>query len=151
MGDQQADAAAGVGSDDQWWARADHGGIVDERVGWGGLLLSVRDGLDLRTRGRLRRHLRDAVGAGVQRIVVDGGRLGDVDALTLAALVSARVGMGPSGRVAIVAVAPHAQLVIGAAGVAGGMAVFSDRDAAIAYVTGRDAEPRFARSSLILR
>ena len=148
MGGQGVQA---VRSDDEWWAEADHGGVVEERVGWGGLLLSVPDGLDGATRGRLRSRLRDAVGAGVRRIVLDLGSTEDVDALTLAALVSARVGMGDGGRVALVAASRHAQLMVSASGADAAVPVFTHRDDAIDYVTGRTGEPRFTRSSLVLR
>ena len=102
-----------------------------------GLLLAVSGELDLATAPGLRERLAAAVDSGMTRIVVDLREVTFMDSIGLAAIVHARSRLRAAGRLALV-VAPdsYAQLVLDIAGMPRALAIFADRDAAVAHVCG---------------
>jgi anti-sigma B factor antagonist len=102
-----------------------------------GHLLAVSGELDLATAPGLRERLGAAVDSGISRIVVDLREVTFMDSIGLAAIVHARSRLRAAGRLALV-VAPdsYAQLVLDIAGMPRALAVFADRDAAVAHVCG---------------
>jgi len=111
-------------------------GLAEEPLP-GGLVLAVSGELDLATAPELRERLGAAVDSGMTRVVVDLHDVTFMDSVGLAAVLHARSRLGASGRLALV-VAPdsYAQLVLEITGMPRALAIFADRDAAIAHVRG---------------
>ena len=103
----------------------------------GGLVLAVSGELDLATAPDLRERLGTAIDCGMTRIVVDLQDVTFMDSIGLAAILHARSRLRAVGRLALV-VAPdsYAQLVLEIAGMPRALAIFANRDAAIAHVRG---------------
>jgi anti-sigma B factor antagonist len=100
-------------------------------------LLAVSGELDLATAPSLRERLGAAVDSGTTRIVLDLSAVTFMDSIGLAAIVHGRRRLQADGRLALV-VAPdsYAHLVLEIAGMPRALAIFADRDAAIAHVSG---------------
>jgi anti-sigma B factor antagonist len=111
-------------------------GLTEEPLA-GGLVLAVSGELDIATAPGLRERLGAAVDSGMTRIVVDLRRVTFMDSIGLAAVVHARSRLRAGGRLALV-VAPdsYAQLLLEMTGMPRALAIFADRDAAIAHVRG---------------
>ena len=111
-------------------------GLTEEPLP-GGLVLIVSGELDLATAPDLRERLGEAVDSGMKRIVVDLREVTFMDSIGLAAVVNARSRLRASGRLALV-VAPdsYPELVLEIAGMPRALAIFADRDEAIAHVGG---------------
>jgi anti-sigma B factor antagonist len=111
-------------------------GLAEEPLP-GALLLTVSGELDLASAPELRKRLATAVDSGMTRIVVDLRDVTFMDSIGLAAVVHARSRLHASGHLALV-VTPgsYAQLVLEITGMPQALAIFADRDAAIAHVGG---------------
>jgi anti-anti-sigma factor len=102
-----------------------------------GLVLAVAGELDLATAPELRERLGAAVDAGAAEIVVDLRAVTFMDSIGLAAVLHARSRLREDGRLALV-VAPdsYVHLVLEIAGMPRALAIFENRDAAVAHVRG---------------
>ena len=102
-----------------------------------GLVLALSGELDLATAPDVRERLGAAVDSGTRRIVVDLRAVTFMDSIGLAAVVHARSRLSAGGRLALV-VAPdsYAELVLEITGMARAIAIFSDRDSAVAHLSG---------------
>jgi anti-sigma B factor antagonist len=111
-------------------------GLAEEPLP-GGWLLAVSGELDLATAPDLRERLAALVDAGTTSIVVDLRDVTFMDSIGLAAIVQARSRLRANGRLALV-VAPgsYAELVLEIAGMPRALAIFPDREAAVAHVRG---------------
>ena len=111
-------------------------GLTEEPLP-GGLMLAVSGELDLATAPALRERLSAAVDSGMTRVVVDLRDVTFMDSIGLAAVVHARSRLRADGRLALV-VAPdsYAQLVLEITGMPRALAIFEDREAAVAHVRG---------------
>src|SRR5829696_5411669 len=109
-------------------------GLTEEPLP-GGLVLAVSGELDLATAPAVRERLGAAVDSGVTRIVVDLRDVTFMDSIGLAAVVHARSRLLADGRLALV-VAPgsYAELVLEITGLPRALAIFGDREAAVAHV-----------------
>ena len=111
-------------------------GLTEEPLP-GGRLLAVSGELDLATAPDLRERLAALVDAGTTSIVVDLRDVTFMDSIGLAAIVQARSRLRANGRLALV-VAPgsYAELVLEIAGMPRALAIFADRESAVAHVRG---------------
>jgi anti-anti-sigma factor len=102
-----------------------------------GLVLSVAGELDLATAPKVRERLAAAVDSGATEIVVDLRAVTFMDSIGLAAVLHARSRLREGGRLALV-VAPdsYVHLVLEIAGMPRALAIFENRDAAVAHVHG---------------
>ena len=100
-----------------------------------GLAFTVSGELDMATAPELRERLGAALDSGITRIVIDLREVTFVDSVGLAAVLHARSRLLAGGHLALV-VAPdsYAQLMLEIAGMPRALAIFEDRDAAIAHV-----------------
>jgi anti-sigma B factor antagonist len=111
-------------------------GLTEEPL-LGGLVLTLSGELDLATAPELRKRLVAAIDSGATRIVVDLRQVTFMDSIGLAAVLHARSRLRPAGRLAlIVTPGSYAQLVLEITGMPRALAIFPDRDAAIAHVGG---------------
>jgi anti-anti-sigma factor len=111
-------------------------GLTEEPLP-GGIVLAVSGELDLATAPDLHERLGAAVESGVSRIVVDLREVTFMDSIGLAAVLHARSRLQAAGRLAlVVARDSYAELVLEIAGMPRALAIFADRDAAIAHVAG---------------
>jgi anti-anti-sigma factor len=111
-------------------------GLTEEPL-LGGLVLTLSGELDLATAPELRKRLVAAVDSGTTRIVVDLREVTFMDSIGLAAVLHARSRLRPAGRLAlIVTPGSYAQLVLEITGMPRALAIFADRDAAVAHVGG---------------
>ena len=111
-------------------------GLAEESLP-GVLVLTVSGELDLATSPELRERLGTAIDSGMTRIVVDLRDVAFMDSIGLAAVVQARSRLRATGHLALV-VTPgsYAQLVLEITGMPQALAMFADRDTAIAHVGG---------------
>jgi anti-sigma B factor antagonist len=102
-----------------------------------GLVLAVAGELDLATAPKVRERLAAAVDSGATEIVVDLRAVTFMDSIGLAAVLHARRRLRVGGRLALV-VAPdsYVHLVLEIAGMPRALAIFENRDAAVAHVRG---------------
>ena len=114
------------------WQRG--GTIATEPVGWPGALIVARGELDLSVVSRLRVELDAALGATVQRLVLDLGGVTFIDSISFAAIVAAKRRMPSGARMALVARHPYVLLILEAGGVDALVDVFSTREEAVAHV-----------------
>jgi anti-sigma B factor antagonist len=111
-------------------------GLTEEPL-VGGLVLTLSGELDLATAPELRKRLVAAVDSGTTRIVVDLREVTFMDSIGLAAVLHARSRLRPAGRLALIATpGSYAQLVLEITGMPQALAIFADRDAAVAHVGG---------------
>jgi anti-anti-sigma factor len=111
-------------------------GLTEEALP-NGVVLAVAGELDLAAAPHLRERLGAVVDSGTTRVVLDLREVTFMDSIGLAAVLHASSRLRQGGRLALV-VAPdsYAELVLEITGMPRALAIFADRDAAIADVHG---------------